>query len=320
MDRYNKFELHYFLAGRSHSIDAFTRNKAEAELLAVVKRTADLLDVDCRLEAQALSEGGIIEIWNAVGANSAQINIVLVAAALIFTRLPPPKDAEQASLDKELTELSIEQKRLEIRKIREQLNSSADKSNDESPEEDDTSRAVDLLIQDPQVAVRRSNFYSYVLNEEKVGGLEFSSVVFDNHFTSGMVQRNSFPQFILQTKNLEPVTVDDALIEIVSPVLREGRFRWKGIFNEERIGFDMQDQYFRTQVLNEEVTFQHGTLIECVLEINRKLDETGAIKITGYAVKTVISKQDQRQTFQTNQGKSYREAERLRKNQNDLFG
>ena len=319
MRRYNNFELHYFLADDSHSIDAFTRNKAEAELLAALKRTADLLGIECKFEAEALSEGGLREIWKAVGANSAQINILLIVATLVFTRLPPPQDPSQAALDKELTELSIEQKKLEIRKLKEQLDHGSDISNEKDEGDDTTANAVDLIVQDPQVAVRRSNFYSHIIDENKISGLEFSSFTDETSFRSGRIDRELFRLFILETKNLEPVIVEDAIIEIVSPVLREGRFRWKGIFDEERIGFDMHDYYFKAQVLNEDVTFQHGTVIECVLEISRKLDETGTIKITGYAVKTVISKHDQRQTFQTSQGRSYQEAKRLRTGQNDLF-
>ena len=56
-----KLELHYYLSGESHSMDAFVKNKAEAELLKVFKEISDILKLDLSFEIEALTEGGIKE-------------------------------------------------------------------------------------------------------------------------------------------------------------------------------------------------------------------------------------------------------------------
>jgi len=108
------------------------------------------------------------------------------------------------------------------------------------------------------------------------------------------------------------------VIEIISPVLKEGRYRWKGMYKEKSISFEMQDAAFRDSVLLENIPFQHGTSIECVLVINRELDEEKKKKITGHAVITVIKKVDGDVTMETPQGEKYRYAKKLAESQGEL--
>ncbi len=56
-----KLELHYFFEDNSHFMDAFIRNKCEAELLAIAKELAELLDIQVELDSEALAEGGLID-------------------------------------------------------------------------------------------------------------------------------------------------------------------------------------------------------------------------------------------------------------------
>ena len=81
----------------------------------------------------------------------------------------------------------------------------------------------------------------------------------------------------------------------------------------------MQDSAFRDAVLLENISFQHGTKIVCVLVMHRELDEIGEIKITDYAVTTVIEKVDGDHAIETIQGKEYRHAKKLAKSQGNLF-
>ncbi|MEE9337580.1 MAG: hypothetical protein V3U87_05830 [Methylococcaceae bacterium] len=133
------------------------------------------------------------------------------------------------------------------------------------------------------------------------------------------VQRSEFNKFILSTHTINPIIIEDAIIEIVSPVLKEGKYKWKGVFENEPLSFEMLDNEFIGQVLREEVFFQHGTYIECVLYINRKLDEVGEIIVTGYSVTTVIRKYNDRQSIETRQGRSYKHTKKHRDGQTDLF-
>jgi hypothetical protein len=70
-----------------------------------------------------------------------------------------------------------------------------------------------------------------------------------------------------------PIEIDEnAQIEIVAPVLRKGKTRWKGIYNEEFINFFMDDPIYNDAVLAKQISFKSGDVITCVLEIHRELN------------------------------------------------
>lgn len=81
----------------------------------------------------------------------------------------------------------------------------------------------------------------------------------------------------------------------------------------------MGDNDFRNDVIGERVSFQHGTIIESVLLIERELDETGEIKIKDYTVKTVIKKYDGGRATETRQGKNYLATKKAFESQVDMF-
>ena len=134
-----------------------------------------------------------------------------------------------------------------------------------------------------------------------------------------LVPRSDFSKFVLSTNKLRSEVDDCAVIEIISPVLKEGRYKWKGVYNENSISFEMQDSHFRDSVLFENIPFKHGSKIVCVLVTHRELDEIGAIKITGYAVTTVLDKVDDDIPQETPQGKKYRHAKKIDESQGNLF-
>jgi hypothetical protein len=77
-------------------------------------------------------------------------------------------------------------------------------------------------------------------------------------------------------------TIDTAVIEIIAPVLKEGNYKWKGIYDGLPISFWMIDAEFKNSVFQKQLTFQHGSCINCVFNIQRKFNEIGEVKITGY--------------------------------------
>lgn len=308
-----KLEMHYYLSKESHSMNAVIRNKCEAELLGLIAEAANTLGVRIELESQAFKEGGLKEIWKALGDNNNQITILLVIITILLSRIPVD-DPEKEALDEELTKLQIEEKKLQIKKLRSEMNKA-------EPGDDLTENAVNTLSKNPKIVVRRSNFYKHLSTYpkvESVGVTPFSINQQPLRYEK-QVQRRSFGKFILRTHAIKPVVIDDAVIEIVSPVLKEGNYRWKGIFQDEPLSFNMLDHEFQGLVLREEVTFQHGTYIECVLNQHRKLDEVGEVLVTGYTVTTVIRKFDDRQSIETNRGRSYKHSKKLKESQNDMF-
>lgn len=309
-------ELHYYLSNNKHSLDAIVRNKCEAELLGIFQEVASALDIPFDIEAQALTEGGLKEVWKWIGDNATQLNVVLPTIAILIALAPDIYESKEDELNNELTELSIEEKKLQIEKLRKDL-----KEADSKSENSVQSNAVSILKRDPKIVVRRSNFYKRLIGEsliESIGVTPLNSNLLPSE-KERQVKQSVFQNFVLTSHSIKPLIIEDANIEIISPVLRDGNYKWKGIFNGQSIGFSMNDKSFREQVLQENVTFQHGTFLECVLNINRQLDEVGEIEITSYVVTTVIRKYDDSQSIETPQGRSYKHVKKLKDSQNDMF-
>src|SRR5690606_8044063 len=188
---------------------------------------------------------------------------------------PQVYESEEDALSKELTELSIEEKRLQIEKLRQELREMGPKTSNAIQD-----HAVKILKKEPKVVVRRSNLYKNLIDREDVESIGISPL--DQNLRPFTPERNvsnvRFHEFILTSHSIKPLIVANAKIEVISPVLREGRYKWKGIYEEQIIGFTMQDAAFQHQVLREEISFQHGTCLECVLNVFRKLDEVGEVE------------------------------------------
>jgi len=312
MEIANKLELHYYFTDQSHEIDANIRNKCEAELLALISEIATTLNIDAQLIAEAVKEGGFREFWKLIGNNIGQITVVLLLAQLMVTTIPMLLESENEELESELNRLKIEETSLNIEKLRKEL-----KENE--PTEEVVNKAKKHLSNNLKIIKRRSNFYSTLSEYQKMNSVGFNVINELNHPINKecKVPKADFRKFILSSNKLKAEEVETE-IEIISPVLKEGRYKWKGIYNEVPIGFEMLDHSFKELILFENIPFQHGTIIVCVLRIKRELDEVGEVKITGYAVTTVIEKIDSDTTYETQQGKNYRHAKKEKESQGEL--
>lgn len=306
-------ELHYYLRDQSHSMDAVVRNKCEAEILAAFTQIAQRLGVEVRLESTAYREGGLKEIWSFLGINNAQLTFLLAVIVLIFSRYPT-SDPEADSLNKEVLKLTIEEKKLNIQRLRREIE-------EKQPSADALSDAAKIVEGDLRVATRRSNFYRGLIGYEKVTAVGFTQIP-EQQVTKPderQVQRADFNKFIQLTDRLPVEVIDEATIEIVAPVLRDGNYQWKGQYDNQPISFAMLDEEFRSSVLLRKVSFQHGSTIKCVLNIHRKFDEVGDVKITGYSVSTVLAKVEDGEVEETTQGKRHRFSKKQAASQGKLF-
>lgn len=306
-------ELHYHLRDNSHAMSAVVRNRSEAEALAVCLHIAAELGIPLQLESSAFTEGGLREIWQFIGKNNGQLTLLLSVIVLVFSRVPV-SDSEMDALNKEVAKATIEEKKLTIEKLKRELNEGA-------PKQETIAATAQALEHDLKVVTRRSNFYSGLLDYDKVTAVGFtptpdSSVTPPNE---QIVQRHDFAKFILATDKLPVEVIDDARIEIIAPVLKDGTYQWKGTYDGQPISFSMLDQEFKTAVIRREVTFANGSTIDCVLNVHRKFDEVGDINITGYSVATVLAKSDGFTSEETVQGKRYRFNKRLAAGQGHLF-
>lgn len=313
MKNANMLELHYYFEDTSHEIDALLRNKCEAELLGIILEAAAILEIDTNLLKEAYREGGFRDFWKALGSSAAQVTLVLLIIQIIIS-MAPLFDSENKELEKEEKRLSIEEKKLNIKKLKQEVEKG--EQTGESIERAATSLGANLKI-----IKRKSNFFSFLGEYHKIEKVGFAVLDSDWQPVSDekFVPRSDFGKYILSTNKLKSEEDDCAVIEIISPVLKEGRYKWKGVYNETPISFEMQDAHFRDSVLLDNIPFQHGSKIVCVLITHRELDEIGAIKITGYSVTTVLDKIDDGTPQETPQGRKYRHGKKLAESQINLF-
>jgi hypothetical protein len=134
-----------------------------------------------------------------------------------------------------------------------------------------------------------------------------------------IIERENFKKFILSTDDLEPIEKENAIIEIISPVLKKGRYKWTGYYNQEAISFTMKSKEFKELVLAGNVEFKNGSTINCLLKIKRKIDNEGAEKIVGYEVLRVNEYLENQKIKLTKEGKKYHSERQAEKMQLDLF-
>jgi hypothetical protein len=295
-------------------MDAVVRNKCEREVLAVVFEVAKQLNVPISLETYAHSEGGLRELWKAMGNNTNQLTLIVATLAIVFSRYPVT-DPELEGLEKEAKQLEIEKTRLEIEELQE----------DSAERREHTQQAAEKIACDLQsngkIAVRRSNYYRLLLDYPKVDSVGYNPRPTDPHPTPEViVPRQDFPRFILGSDKLPTEVDDNALIEVFAPVLTDGNYHWRGYYLGNPISFAMLDPQFKASIVARKVHFQHGTRLRCVLNIHRKYDELGEVTVTGYSVDTVLDQSETGAEFvETPQGRTYRHAKALRESQGDMF-
>lgn len=259
-NKLQKFELHYYLKDNSHSMNAFVRNKAEKDFLEAIKRIGELLDSELKIETEAYQEGGLVEILTFSGV---VLTFLSPAINKIITHYAT-RNTQVEALDKKIKEVTL--KNLEL---------------DSHKKELEIEEQIDKRLNDKLAQKYISNFYKKIDSYEKVEKIGYRSL--ENDEDEFIVERKDFKSFILHddTTILED---DDAMIEIISPVLKEGKYNWRGKYKNEKIDFSMADYNFKQEVIEGKHTFLNGSSINCHLEIKIIFDEFGDEKNKNYRV------------------------------------
>lgn len=299
-----KIELHYFLSDKSHSMDAFVKNKAEAELLKVFKEISDILDLDLTFEIEALTEGGIKEFIRILKKKKTKKQIVKILAVVgvIFSGVLTNIISDRFTKNPELEKLLLKESELHIKKLQKDL------ENENLTEEETTIIIENLTViisNTDKIKFHRSNFYSNLLKENKIEHISTTDLDENNNPISKekKVYREEFSKFIVHKVKIDSEFIEDANIEIVSPVLRAGKMKWRGYYNSKPISFNLLDSEFKNSVLNREVSFQNGTSIRCLLEFEKEMDDEGNIKTTEINVFDVTNVFEGETTIITKRGK-----------------
>lgn len=307
----NRFELHYYLNDNTHQIDAVLHNKSEAELLAIIIEVSKILEVDIKPFLEAYKEGGFRQIWSILGDNSRQISALLLFLTTVFTVMPE-LDFEKKSLEKELLRLSIEEKKIIL---------GQNKTKATETDQDNLKKIAGRVCGNVKIAKRKSNFYSNLKKDPKISSVAYSALDKENKPLAheNKVSRIDFDKFILKSNKVKEERIPVAEIDIISPVLKEGNHKWKGIFEDELIFFEMSDSSFEDQIFYDNLTFQTDTKLICELIKHREIDEVGDVKIKRYSVPTVIEKKDEKSSYKTAQGKRHLQKIKAAKDQTRLF-
>lgn len=309
----NTIEIHYYFGDDSHTMDAMVQNKCEYEILGVIKEVSKIFELDITIETEPLADGGLRKWLKIVSKEENKKGIITTAiiVAITTTLLTTPLTQVSEKLidkifeDTELKELEKEKLKLEVEELK--RNALKDKEGVEH---------------NNLIKKKKSNFYETLENYPKVKRVSYT--ISDNQrdilSKEKSVSKEEFKKYILVTDDLEPLEVEEAVIEIISPVLKKGRYKWSGYFNGEPINFYMKSNEFKTLVQNGEIEFKNGSSINCFLSIRKKVDNEGIEKIVGYDVIRVNFYFENEKPIETNEGKKYRREREADERQFKLFG
>ncbi len=306
----NKFQLRYSFDDESHAMNAIVRNICERELLQIFNEVINVLDLDIELECDAFTERGLHASWKFAGENNAQVTLVLAA---IFEYLDQSLSDNKDELSAQMDNLKRDNKL-----IKAQLKElTADMEGEKAATDELVQKVVAVLNQDYKLIWYRSNFFKKVNAYSKVVKINTARLNEDNKVIGATktINKKQFQRFILRSDKLPPNVDENASIELIAPVLREGKYQWKGLYNGDVINFEMGDDSFKASIYAKQIDFAHGSTVQCVLSQTQKMDELGQVKITRNEVITVIEYNVKDGVKETEQGKKFKKVKEVKMSQ-----
>lgn len=259
-----KFQVHYYFDDESHSMNAFVRNRAEKDLLEAVKRVSEILEAPVEIETEAYQQGGLVEV----------LLIGWLGKEVVKFFSPAINEILKHHFTKSKTDDALKAETLKGLQL------------DNAIKELDYADKLEKALEDKVVRRHVSNYYTKISGYAKVTKIGFKNL--STRADETLIPRSKFKEFIL----VDDKTVtedDDAEIEIISPVLKEGTFSWRGKYKEDRIDFSMGDSKFKSEVINGEHQFANGFVMTCLLQITITFDEFGDEKRRSHSVKKVYA-------------------------------
>lgn len=280
----NTIEIHYWFNDGSHTMDAVVFNQCEHEILGIINEIAVKLNVQIDIDVEPLGEGGLRAWLKLIGEQKHAIKIAFIMflfTEVISTPLTTTleyittKTLDSFFEDSEIKALEKEKKKTEL-------------EYDIAKTKLETQKLCDS-IDENKIKKKRSNYFETASRCEKID--KISITITDTNkalkYLPKEILSTDFPNFVLTTDDIAPDEDETAIIEIVSPVLKKGKYAWLGIYNGKVIQFKMKSMEFKTMVQTGEVPFKNGSSIQCHLVANKKIDSEGEVKITGYEVTSV---------------------------------
>ena len=288
-------EIHYYLNDGSHAIDAKAFYACQQELVGLIDYVSKQLCVEVDIKTIVRKEeGGVIEYLSLASEHLPTVASVAIGAigVLVGIRAPGLKEGfkqfithrvtqmQKSKEEKELDALRRKEEKLKLEKIISEL-------------EKEKTALLNRPNNEGAIQKRRGKFYASAKSVDALKGIEFGlkdSPESKQYIWNPGVLREEFDSFITAPAEIEPFEDDDALIEVVAPVLKKERSRnkWKGIYNNNPISFRILDKEFLQNVWSRKVVFSNGSSLQCILEIDREVNEDGVIILKNNSVVEVL--------------------------------
>lgn len=314
----DSIELHYWLNNKSHSMDAFIHNECETEFLGILKEIATTFNVHIFVETEPLANGGIRRWFRIISKNESKKAVITTAlvTTLAVTIITTPITTVLSEVTKQVVDKFFEDpefKALEKEKLKSEIENL----------KVDTEYKRQKLNVNVKIVKKRSNFFQKLDSTPKVNQI---SLTLENNKKNQIekelfVRKVEFKNYILASDNFDPETIDNATIEIISPVLKKGEYKWRGIYKGEIISFSMKSNEFKTLVQTSKIEFKNGSSIRCLLLINKRMDTNGEEEIVSYDILRVNEYLENDQPIETPEFKKHKqnlEADKLQTRLTDL--
>ena len=250
-----KLYAHYYLQDEDenniHSMNAFIHQKCSYNILEIIRIFIDVLDQNIDIEAEALEEGGLEEIFKFCFSKLSLPEQKIVARIIVYV---PVILATAWGVYK------VQGEKFKAQNLKQQ----------NIPQ--DIHTLIDKVVNHPKFLIYLSNLYENLNSENRSYQISFS--IDNDPKTTVSINKSSYIDFIL-TKEIEEdiSTFNDAIIEIVMPNLTiEKSYKWKGKFTGEYVDLRMQDKKFCAKVDNRDIVIEHGFHILCVLQKTQRIE------------------------------------------------
>lgn len=283
-------EIHYYLDDGSHTIEAKAFYACQQDLVGLIDYVAEQLHVEVSVKTIALNEGGIRAWLKTEGKKQILIPVIVAVVTSILSSGPTEVIGTLVRHEVEEWIKSPEIKELEhLRNEKERLILKSEIDSIKANQ-----RKFDKQSVETAVRSKRSNYYKHTESIDNLKAVEFiqkEEPDSSSYILKEVVPRAQFHSYLINSTELEPIEIENAHIEIVAPVLKGGKAKWRGIYNQKSISFSVLDSDFLDDVYTRKVSFSNGSVIRCSLQEKSKINSKGEEVVFGYEVVEVYELQ-----------------------------
>lgn len=305
-----ELSMHYFLSNNLHEINAKTLNVCETNTIALIEKTLSILGIEAEINFIIQTKGGWRDIIKISPKNKKRCeNALFAIATSVISGCVVASVTQSPDELKEILEQNKEA--IELKKQEIQLLNQNNQELANLNQKIDKMMASSIIFENPDVVTdytkKQTKLYSTLQQNNKIKAFSVESVeIKENnqieYVPLKIVEREHFPDLIVNKPTEQIETDENATIIIIAPVLNGAKFQWKGDYNNQVIDFSMTDRDFKKDILSKNITFGNNDVISGVLEIKKKINSHGEVVSKKYALRTVYETEHLDGVYQTKKG------------------